>query len=282
MHAVASAESDPGILCRLKPGNGARVGWQYPDRRRTAIALLYLHGFSASAGEAGDLPEFIADGLAANLYVHRWPGHGMDDPLAMQGMTVTTLQHSALQALHHANALGDQVVIVGMSMGASLALQLAAAHPQHVAALAVWSPGIRAAQPWLLDQFCAASDPVADTRPKSESMRALSTSVHHPDGFRALRALFDCAADDAQWLRIVCPVFMAYFRGDDGREDPTASVPAMLRMFDALGVPAVHKRAQAFDAGVHAIGSPHRSPVAREVAEASLQFLHAQLRSGGR
>ncbi|MBD4967825.1 lysophospholipase, partial [Xanthomonas citri pv. citri] len=78
----------------LKPGNAARRHWHTDAQTRTPLALLYLHGFTASPGEAGELPEQIADALAANLYVHRWPGHGRSAADAMQGLTPAMLQAS--------------------------------------------------------------------------------------------------------------------------------------------------------------------------------------------
>lgn len=277
MTLIESAETDPQLRARLKPGNGAYIRWRYPDRRRTPHAVLYLHGFSASAAEAADLPAGIADGLDANLLVHRWPGHGIDNPYAMQGLSLPQLHASATHALQSAMALGDHVAIVGMSMGATLGLQLAADHAGQVTAIVAWSPGIAPVQADLLDSLCAHTEPVLDTRSKTAQMLATSTHIHHPDGFRALRELFDDLASNPPWPRIRCPVMLAYYRGADGNEDPTASVPAMLQMFDLLDTPLHGKRAYAFDAGVHAIGSPHRSPVAAEVAQATLQFLREQL-----
>ncbi|MCL1501004.1 lysophospholipase [Xanthomonas nasturtii] len=261
----------------LKPGNAARCHWQHAAEIRTPLALLYLHGFSASPGEAGALPEQMADALAANGYVHRWPGHGLGAADAMQALTPAVLQASALEALAQAQRMGQRVAIVGSSMGATLGLWLAAQHPDAVAAVVAWSPGIQPADPALLDQVCAAQAPLTDPRPRTPATRAFWSETIHPDGFRALRSLFQAIADDPPWPRVRCPVFLGYYRADDGREDPTASVPAMLHMFAALGTAPAHTRAVAFDSGAHAIGSPHKTPLAGAVAQASIAFLQAQL-----
>ncbi len=66
---------------------------------------------------------------------------------------------------------------------------------------------------------------------------------------------------------------MAYYYADEAHQDPTASVAAMLAMFDALGTPPAQRRRQAFAEAAHVIASPARSPAAEAVYEASLAFL---------
>nr|WP_306308851.1 alpha/beta fold hydrolase [Xanthomonas hortorum] len=141
------------------------------------MALLYLHGFTASPGEAGALPEQMADALGANLYVHRWPGHGCSAVDAMQGLTPAALQASALEAFAQAQRMGERVAIVGSSMGGTLGLWLAAQQPDAVAAVVAWSPGIRPADPALLDQVCAAQAPLTDPRPRNAASLAFWSNI---------------------------------------------------------------------------------------------------------
>lgn len=261
----------------VKPGNEARVRWRSRPGVREPNVLLYLHGFSASPGEAGELPELMAADLRANLYVHRWPGHGEAAPGAMRGLTPQLLQASAREALDRARQMGDSVVIVGSSLGATLGLWLAAIRPDDVAAVVAWSPGVQAADQALLDQFCAAPEPLTDPRPRPPATRAYWSETIHPDGFRALRDTFRANAEAPPWPQVRCPVFLGYYRSPNGDEDQTASVPAMLAMFEALGTPEGRKRAQAFATGAHVIGSPHKTPLAGVVAQASVDFLREML-----
>jgi len=258
---------------KLKPGNEARICWQKREGERTKIAFLYLHGFTGSPGEAGDLPDRMASEMGANLYVHRWPGHGLWPNDAMKGLTLDLLQSSALDALSTARELSERVVIVGSSLGASLGLWLASVRPADVAAVVAWSPGIRPANPELLDQLCAAHEPVTHPRLPSPGASMYSSDIVHPDGYRVLRKLFDFFVAAPPWPQVTCPVFLGYFRGPDGEEDQTASVPAMLEMFEALGTVSTQKQAKPFAAGAHSIGSPYKSPLATQVAQASVAFL---------
>ncbi|QHG88459.1 alpha/beta hydrolase [Xanthomonas sp. NCPPB 1638] len=261
----------------LKPGNAARCHWRTAAPVRSDLALLYLHGFSASPGEAGALPERMADALDANGYVHRWPGHGQHAADALAGLTPAAMQASALQALGQAQRMGERVAIVGSSLGGTLALWLAAQCPAQVAAVVAWSPGIRPVNAGLLDRLCEAQAPVTDPYPRNEAVQAFWSDTLHPDGFRTLRGLLDLFAASPPWPQVRCPVMLGYYRAPNGDEDPISSVPAMLSMFDALGTPPARKQAIAFASGAHAIGSPHKSPMAEQVAHASVQFLRTQL-----
>lgn len=261
----------------VKPGNAAKERWHGARGERAPLAILYLHGFSASPGEVGDLPEQMAQALGANLYMPLWPGHGEDAPKAMRGLTADALEASAWAALDHACAMGEAVAIVGCSLGATLGLRLAAARPADVVAVVAWSPGVQPAAPALLDRLCAMSEAWASDQEQSSAVRAYWSEAVHPDWFKALRETFRRCAAEPPWPQVKCPVFLGYYRGPDGREDPVASVPAMLAMFDALGSRAEQKRAHAFAADAHAIGSPHKTRLAGAVVAASVEFLREML-----
>ena len=195
----------------VKPGNEARTRWRRGSGVREPVVLLYLHGFTASPGEAGDLPEQMADALGANLHVHRWPGHGKTAADAMRGLTLGRLKASAEEALARACAMGESVAIVGSSLGATLGLWLAATRPDDVAAVVAWSPGVQAADPALLDQFCLAQETLVDPRPRSAASQAYWSEAVHPDGFRALREMFRANAEAPPWPQVRCPVCLGYY-----------------------------------------------------------------------
>ena len=69
-------DSMPGV----KPALRKAIRWHDPaTRARTPIAVVYLHGFSASRGELAPVPEHLADSLGANLFVTRLAAHGRTD-----------------------------------------------------------------------------------------------------------------------------------------------------------------------------------------------------------
>ena len=53
--------------------------WAYPaSKAKTPLAIIYIHGFSASKNETRPVPDMAAKALGANLYLTRLTGHGID------------------------------------------------------------------------------------------------------------------------------------------------------------------------------------------------------------
>ena len=124
---------------------------------RTPIALVYVHGFSASKGETRPLADKVADELGANLFYTRLTGHGQDGA-AMATASVNAWMNDYAEAIAIGRALGDKVVVIATSTGASLAVvsALKQGASERVAALALMSPnfGAQAAGSELLTWPC--------------------------------------------------------------------------------------------------------------------------------
>jgi pimeloyl-ACP methyl ester carboxylesterase len=102
---------------------------------------LYLHGFSASQGEGDPVHRDFAKEFGCNLYLSRLAEHGIDTVERLINFTTEKYWNTAKEAYAIARQLGDKVIIVGTSTGASLALMLAAQHPE-IAGLILLSPNI--------------------------------------------------------------------------------------------------------------------------------------------
>jgi alpha-beta hydrolase superfamily lysophospholipase len=114
----------------IKPGQAKSIVWADPvAKSRTPVALLYIHGFSASSGEIRPVPERVAQTLGANLYFARLAGHGRSHPDAMGEATVNDWVNDLAEALEIGHRLGDRVVVIATSTGASL-VTWAMADPQ--------------------------------------------------------------------------------------------------------------------------------------------------------
>jgi pimeloyl-ACP methyl ester carboxylesterase len=267
----------------LKPDNQARLIWANPTApSRTQYAFVYLHGFTASPGEGEPVHQRLAAEFNANLFVARLPGHGSDDAYAMQGLTATALLQSAAEALAIGRTIGDKVIVFGHSLGAALSLYLAANWPDDIAAMLAWSPGIRATNEAMLRQFCTPGDPVnVDSPDRSDVQRRYWSLNVHRDAYRALATFLENEMTPATFSRVKAPLYMAYYYADETHHDPTASVAAMLEMFDALGTAPTLKRRQAFADAGHVIASPARSAAAEAVYVASVEFLRERLPLSG-
>lgn len=109
----------------LMPGAEKTIVWAHPDKRKTPLALVYLHGFSASRQETAPLCDQVATRLGANLFYTRLTGHGLDGAALAQA-SVDDWLGDAEEALQIGRQLGERVVIVGCSTGATLGACLAA------------------------------------------------------------------------------------------------------------------------------------------------------------
>lgn len=129
-------------------GTQARIIWAGEDGARTDIVVLNLHGFSATSEEIRPVPDRVAEAMGANLIFARLPGHGRTGDAMAEPRAGDWLDDTATM-LRVARAIGDRVVIIGTSTGATLA-SWAATEPamaQDVAAMVMISPNYELANP---------------------------------------------------------------------------------------------------------------------------------------
>ncbi|SEM36099.1 Lysophospholipase, alpha-beta hydrolase superfamily [Luteibacter sp. UNCMF331Sha3.1] len=271
---AARIAEDERAVPDLKPDNEARIvfrGAAPYERRR--LSVVYVHGFTASQAEGAPAHRAIADACDAHLFLNRLTGHGSTAPGAMAGITPERWRADADEALDVGLALGERVVLVATSMGASLALDLAVRRPEAIAAIVAWSPGIRVHDADQLRAAVLMQGAVEPPGERSPFQRRYWSSVVHTDAYRAIAHLF------IEWMRperlsaIACPVFFGVWDGGDGDRDTLTSVRAMRDAFEWLGTPAERRRLVAYDQAAHVLASPERSPAAGRVLADSLAFL---------
>lgn len=138
----------------LRPGVEKAIRWAGSPGQRTQLALVYVHGFSASRQEISPVPERIAQRLGANLFATRLAGHGRDGAALAQA----SLHDWALdmaEAMAIGRAIGQRIMLIGTSTGGSLA-SLASLEPAwagDIAALILISPNFALQNrfAWMLD-----------------------------------------------------------------------------------------------------------------------------------
>lgn len=104
----------------LRPGCHKRVIWADASGVKTQMALLYIHGFSASPEEIRPLPDLVAQSLGANIYFTRLTGHGQDGA-AMAQASLADWQRDVSAAVAIAQMIGDEIILMGCSTGCTLA-----------------------------------------------------------------------------------------------------------------------------------------------------------------
>ncbi len=104
----------------ITPGTEARIIWAGAEGERAPITLLYIHGFSATSEEIRPVPDLVAEALGANLVYPRLRGHGRNGD-ALAEATAGEWVDDTAEALAVARAVGDEIIILATSTGATLA-----------------------------------------------------------------------------------------------------------------------------------------------------------------
>ena len=97
-----------------------QIIWAGEAGVKTPISIIYLHGFTATSKEIRPVPDRLAAGLGANLYLGRFAGHGRA-PMAMAEATVAQWMDDIGDAVEIGGQIGDKVIILATSTGGTLA-----------------------------------------------------------------------------------------------------------------------------------------------------------------
>ncbi len=206
----------------ITEGAEKRILWAGEPGQRTPLALVYLHGFSATRAEIAPVPQTLAEALGANLYETRLAGHGRPGA-ALAEASLTDWAADLAEAMAIARRLGERVVLVGTSTGGSLAV-LAALDPAYAGDLAgviLISPNfeINSSQAWMLDlPFGRSWLPavMGETRSweaQNEGHARFWTTSYPTTALFPMRAV-QSAARDADHPAARVPALVFYARGD--------------------------------------------------------------------
>ena len=105
----------------IRPGLEKEIIWADPDTKtRTPLAVVSVHGFSASRGEIRPVPEEIAKALGANLYFARLTGHGRSGDAMAEGSAQDWMNDLA-EAVAIGTRIGEKIILLTVSTGGTLA-----------------------------------------------------------------------------------------------------------------------------------------------------------------
>lgn len=143
-----------GSVPYLTPGSAKRIVWAAGAGQKMPLAIIYVHGFSATAEEIRPVPDDVAAAIGANLYFMRLAGHGQNG-VALGAVAAGDWVEDMAEAMAIGRRLGDKVVLIATSTGAPLAM-IAASDPalsDGLAGLVLISPnfGLRSAAAAILD-----------------------------------------------------------------------------------------------------------------------------------
>jgi pimeloyl-ACP methyl ester carboxylesterase len=276
---------------KLKPDNQARIIW-FSDsaKQKTEYSVVYIHGFSASQEEGDPVHYEFAKKFGCNLFLHRLEDHGVDTTEPLLTLTADRMWQSAKEAYMIGRQLGEKVILMATSTGASLALKLAGEYP-NIAGLILLSPNIAIndSKAWLLNNHWGL-----------QIARMVKGKYNHSDDTTALHAQYwnnqyrmEAAVQLQEFLetsmkasifqKVKQPALVLYYYKDEEHQDDVVKVSAIKRMFLQLSTPADQKREVAIPgAGDHVLGSHITSKdiqsVQRECENFAMEILRLQKR----
>ena len=103
----------------IKEGVAKKVIWANETNKKTPIAIVYIHGFTASSKEVRPLPDKIASDLNANLFFTRLTGHGRN-PKAMELCSIPNWMKDLHEAIEIGSKIGDKVILMSSSTGGTI------------------------------------------------------------------------------------------------------------------------------------------------------------------
>lgn len=150
---VAYLTQKEAAFTNIRPGQQKEIIWAGAAGAKTPLAIVYVHGFSASNGEVRPLPDLVASALGANLFYTRLTGHGQDGPAMATGSVQAWVDDYA-EAIAIGRIIGERVIVMATSTGGSLAVAEApnAKVSDGIAAFVLISPnfGVQAGGSFLL------------------------------------------------------------------------------------------------------------------------------------
>lgn len=271
----------------VKPDNEARIIWADSSRKKTAWAVVYLHGFSASQEEGDPVHLRFARNFGCNLYLSRLSDHGVDTTEQLLYFTADRFWNSAKEALAVGNAIGENVILISTSTGGTAALMLAAEYPDHVQALINLSPNIAINDPaafllndpWGLQIARMVLGGKYRETGASEEKSKYWNNRYRLESVVQLEELIETTMKRETFERILQPSLTLYYYRSEEEQDPEVRVSAMLDMHRQLSTPDSLKVEKAIpSAGAHVLGgslaSKDVASVYREMENFASEILH--------
>lgn len=281
-----SIKDHESAIGNIKPDNEARIVWNDGKKKKTRYAIVYLHGFTASQGEGYPVHRDIAKRYGCNLYLSRLYGHGIDKD-AFHDLTKDKLIKSALYAFAAGCKIGEEVILMGTSTGASLAILLASQF-KNIKGIIAYSPLIDFHEMkarmidstyfrYFLTRFFRFKY-IHKTNNTTPEENQYWYTYYHINGLIALNDFIRTYMNAETYEKVTKPFFLGYYYHDKKEQDPTVSVTKMISMFRQLGTGYNRKKMINFrNAHAHVIGSQYTSEAYYEVRSETINFIEEYL-----
>jgi esterase/lipase len=262
----------------ITPGTEAKIIWADTMRSRSYFSLVYLHGFSATRRETAPLCDSIAAALDANLYYPRLTGHGRTGA-TLATATVNDWLNDANEAVEIGRRLGDKLIVIGNSTGATLAIWIASRQENpDIFALILISPNLGLKDkrarllltPWARYTIPVLVGKNSGFTPFNRAHEKYWTSRYPTTALLPMMGLVKLARS-CQPARVTVPVMVIY-----SPNDKVLDIHAVERFYDGLSSPRKHilPVVNTGNEECHVIAGDILSPgTTQHVAEEIIQFV---------
>ena len=163
------AESIGAAMAPMRPATVAAAGTTfYVERRGAGTSLLLIHGGGEDSSMLAGQASVLADaGFEVITYDRRGTGRSGRDQWPGNGAA----QHADDAATILSSLRADPAVVVGVSSGGIVGLQLAARHPSTVAHVVAWEPPVIGVLPGGASIAAAIMEPITAYLPGPPSRR---------------------------------------------------------------------------------------------------------------
>jgi len=235
----------------LKPGTRSKIIWNDTLlQNKTEYVVLYLHGFSATGEEGGDVHEAFAAHFGANLFVPRLYDSGRKSIDTYKNLTPSQMMDSAKEALALSQLLGEKIILMSCSTGGTYSAFLAAHHPE-IHSLFMYSPNIdlddqtsnAILYPWgvkILRSILGSDYNTIDHY--NDEQKIYWNEKYHTDGIVALKYLLHQTMTKEVFEKIEQPTFVGVYYKDENEKDKVVSVDRINDFYDQIGTPNAQKR----------------------------------------
>ncbi len=266
---------------KLRPDNESRIVWA-DSIRKTPFAIVFLHGFSASPMECDPISFDFAKRYGFNMYLPRLAGHGIDDIESFKDLSPAELIESAKEALAIGKLLGDRVIIMASSTGATLGTYLAAENPTFADALIYYSPNFQIGDkksamltlPWGLQlaRLVFGGNHRSYELNKKEAYNYWTTK-YRLEGVVCLKHLVNATMTSKIFKKISQPVMVGYYYKNEEEFDHIISMEAIQQFFNEIKTPKPQQLDAPFSTvDSHVIASHFQSKDVEIVRKTTFEF----------
>lgn len=271
---------------KLKPDNQARIIWNNPNTKsKTAISLVYIHGFSASQGDGKPLHTELAEHIGANLFLARLRGHGLAEA-PLENVRYQDWIRNTVEAITIGCHIGERVIVLGCSTGAALA-SIVAAHNPNIAALMLYSPLVEFSD-WRIRHFptgllhAISYWMLPKSRVKTVAAKKGITEYeemywYHDYPLKAvveLKKLVDLFKQMQPFSQLRMPLFLGYYHKNKRESDHRVYIPALEALKEEQLSPGSNRFIKNYkNSGSHILTNPWHNKAFSEVLCDSKQFV---------